>query len=345
MIFAACSLAPFAWLPMRRKRSWPATPRKERLPAARQLLLTVAALLTACRCALAEDPARASVARTDTPEVYRLPPADQVSWPGVMDAPVREPALAPVPTAEPPYGPVPLDDAVSLEAAPAFPAAQPTPPPKLWEGSVELGLDGSQGNSQTFNLRFGANLKRKSKYHVLSADLDYHKNSNDSVETANRAFLDWRYERLFDPSPWTWYVHGTVDYDEFKAFDVRVSVDTGVGYQLIKTEATSFLGRFGGGFSREIGGPDDRYVPELVFGMEFEHQLTKRQKLTAKADYMPDVTDFDNFRLTGEFGWQVLLDEAMNLSLKASLLDRYDSTPDGAKPNDLDYALTLLWSY
>jgi len=39
----------------------------------------------------------------------------------------------------------------------------------------------------------------------------------------------------------------------------------------------------------------------------------------------------------------VLLDEAMNLSMKVSLLDRYDNhAPVGIKPNDLDYAVTLL---
>jgi hypothetical protein len=27
------------------------------------------------------------------------------------------------------------------------------------------------------------------------------------------------------------------------------------------------------------------------------------------------------------------------------VLDRYDSYADGSKPNDLDYALTLLWSF
>jgi len=35
----------------------------------------------------------------------------------------------------------------------------------------------------------------------------------------------------------------------------------------------------------------------------------------------------------------------MNLSLKLSVLDRYDSTPHEAKPNDMDYAATLLWSF
>ena len=285
--------------------------------------------------------------------VYRLPLTDPAPAPMPAAPPADQPAS--MEPASEPHGPIPeapdaepaVPDAAVLleEAAVPLEAAEPAAAPKLWKGSFELGLDGSEGNSQTFNFRFGAEAKRKTKYHILSADFDYHKNSNDSRETANRALFDWRYERLFDPSPWTWFVHGIVDYDEFKAFDVRVAADTGLGHHFIKTESTLLAGRFGGGFSREIGGPNDQYVPELIFGSEFEHQLTERQKIIVKADYMPSLADFTNFRLRGELGWQVLLDESTNLSLKASIFDRYDSTPEGARPNDLDYALTLLWSY
>jgi hypothetical protein len=31
------------------------------------------------------------------------------------------------------------------------------------------------------------------------------------------------------------------------------------------------------------------------------------------------------------------------MSLKLSVIDRHDSTPDGAEPNNLDYAVLLIW--
>ena len=40
-----------------------------------------------------------------------------------------------------------------------------------------------------------------------------------------------------------------------------------------------------------------------------------------------------------------VLDEANNLSLKLGVIDRYDSTPSGAKYNDIDYSLLLLWAF
>jgi putative salt-induced outer membrane protein YdiY len=223
-------------------------------------------------------------------------------------------------------------------------APKTEPPPKLWEGGIELGLNGSQGNSQNFNLHFGARLKRKTEFNVLSSEFDYRQNSSDSVETVNKAFLDSRFEHLLQQSRWTWFVHNLNDYDEFKAYDLRVSLDAGFGYQLIKNDASSLIGRFGGGTTREIGGPDDEFLPEVVFGLEGEHKLNKRQKLTASVEHRPDVTDFTDYRLNVTAAWEILLDEEMHLSLKFGILDRYDSHSEDRKPNDLDYTMTLLRS-
>jgi len=239
-------------------------------------------------------------------------------------------------------------DAAAADAAAADARVidpKPEPPPKIWDGNFELGLDGSEGNSQRLNFRCGVEAKRKTDHDVLKLDLDYHKNTSHLEETAHRAYLDWRYEWLFQESAWTWFAHGTVDYDEFKAFDVRVSIDAGLGYQFLDTEKTSLLGRCGGGWSREVGSPDEDYVPEATFGSEFEHAFSKRQKLTASVEYTPDVSDFRDFRFKTKAGWEFLLDEEMNLSLKFSVLDRYDSTPHDAKANDVDYSVTLLWSF
>ena len=34
----------------------------------------------------------------------------------------------------------------------------------------------------------------------------------------------------------------------------------------------------------------------------------------------------------------------VDLSIKLNVIDRYDSTPNGARPNDVDYALVLIWA-
>ena len=84
-------------------------------------------------------------------------------------------------------------------------------------------------------------------------------------------------------------------------------LDTGFGYRLIKNDITSLIGRFGGGTTREIGGPDDKFIPEAVFGLEGEHKISKWQKLCASVEYRPDVTDFADYRCVHKAAWEVLL--------------------------------------
>ncbi len=245
---------------------------------------------------------------------------------------------------------VPPDAGPALEGGevPAGTAGEEEPV-KLWSGSFELGLDGTEGNSQTFNIRFGFDAKRASPFTILSLDLDYNKKISDGEETANKLLFDWRLERLFQDAPWTCHVHGTAEYDEYQAYDLRWTVDLGVGYRLLDTQRTSLAARAGLGFAQEVGlpadEPDDENAVEAVFGLEFSHELSERQKLSASAEYTPEVVDFADGRITTKAAWEVLLDQSWNLKLKLQARNRYDSTPRGKKHNDLDYAAMLMWSF
>ncbi len=107
---------------------------------------------------------------------------------------------------------------------------------------------------------------------------------------------------------------------------------------------TSLLARAGAGTSHEVGGSNEDFVPEAVFGLEFKHKLNQRQKVSASSEYSPDVTTFSTTALNrkppGKSCWM----RKTNLSLKVSLLERYDSTPTARKQR-LDYTLTLLWNF
>jgi len=288
-------------------------------------------------------------------EIWRLPPVGESgslsATPPALAMPPAETIPAPPPSAFPPASNAP--SALSGKLSGSLPDSQPidVKPPgadaqTLWDGSFDLGLDGSEGNSETFDFRFGFHAKRKTEGNILSLSLDYNKRTAQTLATANRLFFDGRCEWLIADSRWSWYLHETVEYDEFQAFDVRDTSDSGAGYRLIKNEATTFIGRLGGGFSHEYGGPENGlYVPEAVFGVQLEHQLSKRQKLLALVEYAPDVGDFLRYRIRNQAALEVLLDEIRNLSLRMGVLERYNSMPKGARPNDLDYAMMLMWKF
>ncbi len=51
------------------------------------------------------------------------------------------------------------------------------------------------------------------------------------------------------------------------------------------------------------------------------------------------------YRLNSQVNWEVVIDEENHLSLKIGVVDRYDSTPEGKEPNDLDYKTVVVWSF
>lgn len=216
--------------------------------------------------------------------------------------------------------------------------------PAPWDVGVEFGLNGTEGVKQALSLRAGGHLKRKTRHWKIDSSLAYNKNSSDGVETQNNGLLDARIDRRMHDSRWSLYVLHQTLYDEFQAYDLRVSVNTGVSYELIDTEFIDLLGRFGAGTSREFGGPDNQWAPEALMGLEYEHTLSEMQRLSAKVDYYPEWDDFNAYRVVTDIGWEIDLDRPQRLSLKFSILDRYDSTPNGVKPNELNYAVLLLWS-
>ena len=217
---------------------------------------------------------------------------------------------------------------------------------KLWDGSFNLGLDGSEGNTEAFNFRFGVNVVRKSEFSILTTNLDYKKQTSNTQTTADRLYFESRLERLIAQSRWSLFVHETIEYDEFQPFNVRDTSDIGVGYRLIKTDVTTLIGRVGGGFSHEYGGPEDgEYIPEAVFGLQLECQLSKRQKVLGAVEYAPDVGDFLRYRIRTQAALEMLLDQKGNFAVRLGVLERYNSYPNGVLPNDLDYAAMLMWKF
>jgi len=215
--------------------------------------------------------------------------------------------------------------------------------PTPWDLGFELGINGTEGFNNVFSFRTGGHLKRETEFWKFDTTLAYNKNTANEIETQNNALLDVRVDRKIGDSPWSLYFLNQELYDEFQAFDLRVSANVGLGYQWIDTKHLDLVGRFGAGASREYGGPDESTAYEALFGMEYDHELSKTQRLSAKFDYFPEWEDFDEYRVVMDIGWEIDLDRPGNMSLKFSIVDRYDSTPNGVNPNELNYSVLLIW--
>ena len=78
-------------------------------------------------------------------------------------------------------------------------------------------------------------MRGKTDLSEIRWDLTYAKTNADGVETQNFGILNAGYERFLGESPWTYFGKFQLNYDEFRAFDLRVVLNGGGGYRFIKS--------------------------------------------------------------------------------------------------------------
>jgi putative salt-induced outer membrane protein YdiY len=216
--------------------------------------------------------------------------------------------------------------------------------PAPWDIRYELGINGSNGENETFSMRTGGDIKRETERWEIDSSISYNQNRANRVETQNNAKFDTRLDRLFGNSPWTLYFLANLLYDKFQAFDMRLALNTGVGYHVFDSPELKLLGRIGVGASREFGGLEDHTPQEILVGLDYEYQFSKIQRLMATVDYYPEWNDFNQYRIVSDLSWEIDLDRPENVSLKLSMQDRYDSTSGDVAPNLFNYAVLMIWS-
>ena len=223
---------------------------------------------------------------------------------------------------------------------------------KIWDASVELGLNGSQGNSQNFNFRTAASTKRETERNKTTFNIIYvlalseNSTTGQNERTDNKLFMDTRSEWPFPKYPrWDYYVSGSLEFNEFTAYDIRLVANTGFGYNWLQKEKIKLSTSLGGGVSREFKGGNDELVPEVPGTIQFEWMITSLLTLTAKAEVFPNLRQLGNFR-TGEIlTLSNFFSEKKKVGLNFGIDHQYTSIPDGAKNNDIDYFLTLFWRF
>ncbi len=260
---------------------------------------------------------------------------------------VADPAVLPAKPVE--ASPAPAEKKEEKAAVPAAtPPAAPVDPTSFWSGwksTAEAGVNGAEGNSTSLSARAAINTKRETSKMVTTASASYVYGSQNSDKNLEHGELnvrnDWKLE-----GPWRLYATGKGEYDSFQDWDIRVSAFGGVGYEFIKSEKTTLLGRVGAGASKEFGSSKQRIEPELNLGVDWARIIDDRQKLFATVDLYPSLHKTSDYRLNVQAGYEVVVDPESNFSLKLGIEDRYNSNPGGdRKKNDLLYFATLVTGF
>ena len=257
--------------------------------------------------------------------------------------PDTPPALKPADSKDPPPRPIVLSDGTILPPPPPL-----GPPPKLWTGGFEIGLNGSQGNADVFNLRVGANADRKSDDNRFHTDLLYTENRESGVTKANQGILNSRDEVLLGRTPWAFFTALQVEYDQFRDYDFRVGTYAGMSYRWIKSDNTFLSSRLGAGAVRELSHSPltpDRWVPEALMGGDFNHRFSDRQAFVSSTDFYPNLSQIGQYRVRARAAYEIVIDPRHHMLLRLGVQDRYDSSPGTALRNDVNYFTTLMFKF
>ncbi len=247
--------------------------------------------------------------------------------------------------------PVLGQDQPAAPPPPEAPAPEAPPPQKTWlegwERSVDLGINGASGNTENFNFRTRLGLNRKTEATDTKIHFLYILESQDGDNSENRGEFFARNDWLFKDSPWLIFAQGLLEYDEFEAWDWRLTLAGGLGYRFIDTEKDTLIGRVGLAVRREWGGPDDDWHPEALFGGDYEHRFAKHHKLFATGDFFLALDDdYPDYRFIVKAGYEILLSEKSKMTLKLGIEDEYDQSPGaGFRRNDFRYFATLGWVF
>jgi len=141
------------------------------------------------------------------------------------------------------------DKSLTFGIAQIAAAAEPPsgPPPVSWEGSGELGLVNTTGNTTTAKLNFGIKAIRNSENwrHRFAGTVLY--TSEDGIQDNERYTVDVQSDKKLGDKSWLFGVFRW-DADKFGAYDPQVSLSVGYGRQLMKSERHELRGEIGLGY-------------------------------------------------------------------------------------------------
>lgn len=237
---------------------------------------------------------------------------------------------------------LPRSSVASIEP---YEEAKPTEPEAArWRFRVELGLNGSEGNTSALNLTAATRGEYTSLRHRATTSLDYFFGVENGDVSRNDAHFDLNWDRIFPGTPWFFFSQSLVQFDDFQSWTVRVGTFGGPGYTFVDKERFKLIGRVGAGVVQEFEEDDTR--PEALAQIDMTWQLTEHQQLRATNRFFPSIEEFFEFRNVTEASWETRFTEWEGLSFRLSVINEYESeTPDDTEHNDVKYLASLVYSF
>jgi len=214
-----------------------------------------------------------------------------------------------------------------------------------WSANLGLGYTTTRGNSETDNVALTGQAVREMEKSKWSNLLNFTYATTEGDKAANKGGFKTQYD--FIPSERIFYFGKFgIEYDEFAELDLRTSPGGGVGFVLMKQEKANLSATVGANAVSDFfsDGTDD-HRGMLAFGEEYTRDLTASASVFQSFNIQNNFEEFDDYLIDFELSLMTKVSES--LSLKASFIDKYDSTPfsPDLEKNDVTILTSLNYSF
>ena len=213
-----------------------------------------------------------------------------------------------------------------------------------WAAGANFGFALTRGNSQSKNLALAFNADRKTLHDKLALYSTAVYSSNDAPRavpstTANAEQGGIRYDHDITPRLFG-FVGADFQADSLQLLNLRSVLGGGLGFHVIKREATTLDLLAGANYTHESYVPFSRNFPSATLGDEFMHKLHGSTVLTQSLYFYPNLSDTGEYRTTFNFGTITKISKW--LGWQNSFGDIYVSNPPaGKKKNDIIFTTGL----
>lgn len=215
-----------------------------------------------------------------------------------------------------------------------------------WSGRLQVGIQGSQGNSETQSNAIRAEALRDTGRERLSLAIQRNKESQDDEDTRDETRATARLER-----DWTerFFLFGETEAekDEFEEIDLRVRAVIGPGYFLIRRPGHEYKLRMGLGYEHVdyVEGDSESNIIS-TFGWDYRYDWLPWARLTHTLTLIPEIDNqpADNFRADSRLGAEFPLGTRESLwTLRGELAHEYENQPEpGVEELDTSYLLSVI---
>ncbi len=212
-----------------------------------------------------------------------------------------------------------------------------------WGGDAGVGLAIARGNTETTNLSMTLSAKGPVSKSVSSASkafflLSREKDVTNAESMGLESQIQWKHtERFF-----SYYgIQGLRD--RFKNYSYRILPGVGLGYKVVALENVQLSASAGLSqvFTKYYdSGETDSYTG-ISLGNEFAWKVSPTAEISQSLNLNTDVSDLSHYFLQFEVSLASAITKG--LSVKLTLMDKYDSEPvgEGIKKNDISFIAGL----